>query len=327
MRGHRSFSLFKKGAVTNMKIITLTLNPAFDIHSDAEIFRAHRENICQITKKDIGGKGINISRALLANGIESLAVAVLGKENAEDFRRGAGECGIPLLEIENEGRIRENITVHEKNAPETRISFRGFTADAELLTKLYTAIADKIESGDIVTLTGSLPDGLSMEDAMAFAKKLKAKGARIVIDSRSFSLFDIKELSPWLIKPNQEEISGYLSKNIENFEDALASAKALFLVGIENVMISLGEKGALLVCDRGIFTATPPRINALSTIGAGDSMIAGFILSASKGEDKKEALKTAVAFGSAACLLPGTEAPQREDIAKIKALVKLNEVK
>ena len=151
----------------------------------------------------------------------------------------------------------------------------------------------------------------------AFLKKLKSKGARIVVDSRSFTLDDLKEVKPWLIKPNSEEIAVYSGKKVISFSDCLDFAKKLVLDGIENVMISLGEKGALLVTEDECMTAVPPKINALSTIGAGDSTIAGFIAAYADGFDAAECLKVAISYGTAACLERGTTPPTKENAEKI----------
>ena len=144
-----------------------------------------------------------------------------------------------------------------------------------------------------------------------------------MIDSRSFSLDDLRELRPFLIKPNQEEISEYLCREIDSFDEISEAAMALHSDGIENVMISLGGDGAMLACDEGVFVATPPRIDALSTIGAGDSAIAGFLAASKSGKSAPECLCNAVSFGSAACLTEGTKPPRPKDISDLLPLITL----
>ena len=300
-----------------MKIITLTLNPAFDVHCSAESFEACHENLATITEREAGGKGVNISRALTMNGVDNLALLAVGDENGADFCRELDKDSMTYEVIEVKGRIRENITVHTKGAPETRISFTGFDTDESLLAAFDERLAATVENGDIVTFTGRVPSGVSMDAVKAFLRNLKRMGAKIVIDSRSFELDDLIEMSPWLIKPNEEEIAVYLNKDVSDFEGVIDGAKEIFNSGIENVMISLGAKGALLVCKDGSFVARPPKIQALSTIGAGDSSIGGFVAAASAGKDPAEMLKTAVSFGSAACMSAGTRPPVADDVAKI----------
>ena len=112
-----------------MKIITITLNPAFDVHCSAEHFEACHENLATITEREAGGKGVNISRALTMNGVDNLALLAVGDANGADFCRELDKDGMTYEAIELKGRIRENITIHTKDAPETRLSFTGFATD------------------------------------------------------------------------------------------------------------------------------------------------------------------------------------------------------
>lgn len=309
-----------------MKLVTLTLNPAFDIHCHIPKFEPYHENLAKITDREAGGKGVNISRALTVNGVENLALVVLGEENAESFRRALAEDGMQTCELVLPGRIRENITIHTDGAPETRVSFAGFETDASLLVAVEERLDSILEKGSIVTFTGRVPAGIPMESVKTFLHRLMQKGARIVIDSRSFEKEDLLAVKPWLIKPNQEEISAYLGREIDTFEKVLDGAEELHAQGIENVMISLGEKGALLVCDEGRFVATPPAINAISTIGAGDSSIGGFLSAAAAGETPDGMLRRAVAYGSAACMTAGTRPPRAEDVLCLLGQVSIKKI-
>ena len=300
-----------------MKIITLTLNPAFDIHCFAEAFKPYGESVVDIISKDAGGKGVNISRALTENGTESRAVLIVGDANGEEFLSMLKSDGLTTEAVFVNGRIRENITLHEKDKPETRISFRGFSCEKEILSKIKEVIGE-VDGNTVITMTGSLPVGITGADVLALLRELKEKGAKVVIDSKSITLADLIGFKPWLIKPNHDEAEGYTGKRIGSYEDALEIAKELHLSGISNVIISLGGEGAVLSSDEGEFYVKAPRIEAISTIGAGDSMIAGFIQGEAEGETAEEKLKRAVAFGSAACLTEGTKPPRREDVERMK---------
>ena len=309
-----------------MKIVTLTLNPAFDLHCHTKNFAPYHENLADITANEAGGKGVNISRALKENGVESLALVVLGDENGDAFRRALTADGIDTLALEVKGRIRENITLHTDGAPETRISFRGFSADASLLDAVLMRIGDMIDGDTVVTFTGSLPSGVGVPEAKRMLLAMKAKGARIVIDSRSFSLDDIREVHPWLIKPNEEEIALYSTHSVTDLESASAAARELCRQISENVMISLGGAGAVLATKDGVYAASAPKIEVRSTIGAGDSSIAGFLSAASEGLSYPEMLARAVSFGSAACMTEGTRPPESKDVAKLLGEVSVKSI-
>ena len=305
-----------------MKIYTLTLNPAYDVHAFAKTLTLNCENLAQIESREAGGKGVNISRALCNGQISNTAIVVLGKENGDEFKNAISDMDCVLLE--KEGRIRENLTFHLENGTETRISFSGFPVDDDILEEVLDNIV--IEKDTIVTFTGRIPAGVSKDKAKEFLKILHKKGARIVLDSKSFTIDDIFEIQPWLIKPNQEEISDYLGCEIQTLSGVIEKATVFTEHGITNTMVTLGEQGAALLTEDKVYIATCPVIEAISTIGAGDSTIAGFLAGTYLGEEAIVCLKTAVSFGTAACLTSGTLPPKKEDIEKIYAQICVSEV-
>ena len=307
-----------------MRIYTLTLNPAYDIHATTAHFLPCKENLAAVTSRDAGGKGVNISRALHSGGTENTAVIVLGKENGGEFKESLASFGLNCLYFEKEGRIRENLTLHCETTGETRISFAGFSVTEAVLDQVEAAM--DVDENTCITFTGRIPGGISVAAAKAFLARLRDKNAKIVIDCKSFTLEDLFELKPWLIKPNQEEISEYLGREIETFEEVFRAADELYAQGIENVMISLGEKGALLVCAEGGMIATPPVVDVVSTIGAGDSSIGGFLAEAVQGASAEQMLCGAVSYGTAACMAEGTNPPRAEDVIAVRRQIKVTRI-
>ena len=299
-----------------MNIFTLTLNPAIDVHCKSDEFIPFAENLFDVTSNDAGGKGINISRALNVSGAKNTAVVVVGTDNGDDFLKQLRDEDISYKEIKVSGRIRENITLHTKNQKETRISFSGFSSDNSIIDKCEKILNEEDLKDSIITVTGRLPDGVEMPYVIEFILRLKEKGAKIVIDSRSFKKEDITACRPWLIKPNEEEIKMYTDTPVNDIKSAVVASCELKLQGIENVMISLGGKGAVLTTDDGTYVANALKIDVVSTIGAGDSSIAGFIAKFSQNGSLEESLKNAISYGSAACCVDGTQAPKIEDIKR-----------
>lgn len=307
-----------------MKIYTITLSPAYDVHASADSLVLQHENLAHIESRDAGGKGVNISRALTYNGVKNTAIVVLGRDNCTDFKAALDRDKMTYIALERDGRIRENLTIHTKGEGETRISFSAFALDNEILDEIKALIP--ADNDTVVTFTGSVPRGVDIPKVKEFLTALKDCGAKVVIDSRSFTLGDLLDVRPWLIKPNSEEITAYSGKEVSCFIDCLDFAQKLCSEGIENVMISLGEQGALLVNEQGSYIAAPPKINALSTIGAGDSTIAGFIAAYSEGSVLSECLRTAISYGTAACLLEGTTPPTKENVEEIYKNVKITQL-
>ena len=296
-----------------MRIVTLTLSAAFDVHCSAEKIDVGLENFVTFGEKNAGGKGVNISRALKACGVSSTAVVVLGESNSREFSEKLEREEIAFEKILIPGRIRENITIHTADGNETRISFGATVAPAGLIDKVETITDGILSEGDILTLTGSVPKGIAIEELKNYVKRQKQKGVKIIIDSRSFLFSDIMDIRPFLIKPNEYEIMEYIGTAISEESEARLAAEELRTFGIENVMITLGGRGAVLASSEGSFYVPAPKIDVLSTIGAGDSSIAGFIYALSKGYDTKRSLELSVAFGTAACHKSGTKPPEMSD--------------
>lgn len=293
-------------------IYTITLNPAFDLHYEMDFFYPEAENYVKKASRSAGGKGINVSKALCALGVENAAIAVLGSENSEDFLKELE--GINLSVIETEGRIRENITIHPKEGKETRISLDNFSLSGEILDRVKKVLSGRFDGESTVVFAGRIPKGLNKDEVKAFLNDIKKTGAKLVLDSNSFDLSDISELKPFLIKPNEEEIKA-LFKDCN--EDYPLLAEKLNLAGVENVMISLGKDGVYFSGSGESFFVKAPEITPVSTIGAGDSTIAGFLAGLEKGYPIKDSVCLAVASGSAACLTEGTSPPMADDIERL----------
>ena len=153
-----------------MRIYTLTLCPAYDVHAYADTFECGRENLITARTRDAGGKGVNISRALLSHGVSSIAIILCGNENSAEFEKQIKENGINADFIFTDGRIRENITVHTPRG-ETRISFAGASVKECAIEEVKQRL--RIDNGDIVTFTGRIPDGISVASVKDLIKQIK----------------------------------------------------------------------------------------------------------------------------------------------------------
>lgn len=309
-----------------MKILTITLNPAFDIHCEVPQLIPSHEHLAKITSRDVGGKGINISRVLTVGGVSNSALVVIGNESGNEFSRCLSREGIKHYDFVFQGRVRENITVHTEDGSETRISFSDSIGTDAIWQQVEDRLFSLIENDTIVTFTGRIPDGIPFEAVKKAVLKLGTLGVKVVIDSKSFEKSDLIECKPWLIKPNQEEVSQYAREEIDTQEKALSIATEFHKLGVANVMISLGEQGSVLVCEQGRFVAEPPPISAISTVGAGDSTIAGFLIGVAQSFSPRDCLQLAVAYGTASCLTAGTGAPEKEAVARILSQTKVKRI-
>lgn len=300
-------------------IYTITLNPAFDLHYQMSHFEAQKENYVDGILCDAGGKGINISRALKVNGTDSTAFVILGEENGASFEAQLRRDGLSYRPIRIPGRIRENITLHPADSRETRISLDTFRVAPQVLDELEQTMLDTCRAGDLLAFAGRNPKGLEKEAVIAFLRRLIERGVRVIVDSNSFTPEDLIRIRPWLIKPNEQEIVSFLGTSVENAQDAASAARELVSRGVaEEVMISMGGDGAVWSDGKDALILSVPKLaHPVSTIGAGDSTLAGVLHATARGLDRETVLRTAVSFGTAACMTAGTLPPRPEDVAAV----------
>ena len=300
-------------------IRTITLNPVFDLHYRVPDFRAGVENLVVSATREAGGKGVNTSRALAANGVDNLAYVVLGCENGGEFADCLKRDGVPCRCFPAEGRIREGITVHPDAGPETRLAVNTFRLPESTFSRLeQTLLAEDLPTL-LVSFSGRIPTGFDKERVLTLLQRLRDGGAAVVADSASFTAEDLRRLHPWFIKPNAQETLTLWGRAPETPEDAVACAQGMAASGVsENVLLSLGGDGAAYAGSDGAYLLRVPPLTApVSTIGAGDSVVAGLLAGAAQGLPMEACLRLAMAYGTAACMTPGTRPPRPEDVAAV----------
>ncbi len=299
-----------------MNIITLTANPAIDLHLAAKNMEMGSHNPARTLRTDSGGKGVNLSRALHAWGIDNLCYLFLGREGADEFLRPLRSLGMRLDCTLTEGRVRRNINIHTEQG-ETVIATDGPAVTEAEICQMEKDLLPLIDRNTLVALCGSISDSSDREAIIASLYRMKERGAGLVLDSRSLSLEEIIALRPYLIKPNAKEAEALSGIPVTDISSAKRVACAIRDMGCERVLLTLGSLGAVFADAYGCLAATVPAVTAVSTVGAGDSTVAGFIAGIYEGMDRAESFALAVAFGTASCLEEGSLPP---DPCRIKEL-------
>ena len=306
-------------------IDTITLNPTFDRHLYMAEFKAEKQN--RVLKEVVcaGGKGVNVSRVLSLLSTKNTAVAAIGRYGMDEYLRLAEESGVSVLPFPVEKQnVRTNIVIHPQNAPETGISADSFRLSDGELIKICDIVTQ--EKADFTVFSGRLPQGLTRSAVIKFLKDLISGETKLTVDSSSLTLKDLTEIKPWLIKPNRSEIKE-LGYDITDIASAKEAAKTLIKAGISNVIISLDGDGGLYIGEYGAYAVSVPRIeDPISTVGAGDSTVAGFLASISNGDTIEKALTQAFACGTSACLTEGTDPPRISDIERISSQLKVTKI-
>lgn len=308
-----------------MKVYTITLNPVYDIFYRVPDIKLNEENQASAVQLYTGGKGVNVSRALLSCGFDTTAYLLLGHENCQSFIEGLTVAQIPTRLFYTDGRMRENVTLIDDSGNETRIIMNNFSANPETLSYILSTLKKEATPNDIIACCGRFPAGIPTSDTVAFIEGLKEITDKVVLDSKSISLKDLLEIAPWFIKPNQKEVEALVGYSCNDADTALKAAEELYNEGISNVFITLGEKGAVYCGELGKCIVNIPKITSISTVGAGDSTVAGFIAGYMDDPTMVSCAATACAYGTACCLEPGTNPPTPEKIAVIKSQITVTE--
>ncbi|MDQ1248812.1 MAG: 1-phosphofructokinase [Actinomycetota bacterium] len=287
-------------------IITVTLNPSLDrTLAVAQLLRGEVLRADE-TLEDPGGKGVNVTRFLTAAGTASIAVLPAGGSIGRGLVALLEDQGIPHLAIAIAGRTRANVAVVEPDGTTTKLNEPGPVLTSVEIEALIAAVADLTSLDDWVVVAGSLPPDLDATIITGLAEVARSAGAKFALDASGPALADGLAARPDLIKPNAEELGEILGTDLTSMDEVLAGCHEARRRGADAVICSLGGDGAVLVDSVGTWLATGPAVDVQSTVGAGDCLLAGFLHGGGSGPD---ALRTGVAWATAAVQTPGTGVP------------------
>lgn len=279
-------------------IYTVTFNPSLDYIVSVKDFRSGMTNRTSSELMLAGGKGINVSIVLGNLGIKSTALGFIAGFTGDEIVRRLHNGGINSEFIKiNDGISRINIKL--KSIDGTEINGQGPHIDSSHIEQLMNRLR-RLESGDVLVLAGSIPAGISDNIYKDIMDMLKDKGVQIVVDATSRLLTNVLEYKPFFIKPNQHELGDIFNVTLNTQEEVIPYALELKKMGAVNVCVSMGGKGAILVADDGnVYKAKSPDGILKNSVGAGDSLVAGFLSGWIEKKDYEYAFRKGVATGSA----------------------------
>lgn len=309
------------------KIVTLSLNPAIDATLWVDSFELGGDNTVTAERYDAAGKAMNVSRALHFYGTDNLAIVVAGKHNLEKYERQLRNEKVNYKIIQQDGFIRENITLMQANTPVTRILRHGVTIESETVVKIKEELTKVVDDKTIVVISGTMPKGITPMVLRLICSHIKSLGGLISLDSASASMDDLKEIQPFIVKPNYDEACALLGCENATQSQLVDLAVQINELGVKHVLISLSGDGMIYSNDEGerLHVAVPD-VKVVSAVGAGDFALAGFILQMHMGTNASKNIKTAAAMGTATCLTDATFPPQKLTTAKIMQEVRITEI-
>jgi 6-phosphofructokinase 2 len=307
-----------------MKIVTLTMNPALDKSSRVDNIRPDSKLRCDPPQYQPGGGGINVSRAVRKLGGSSTCAYLAGGPNAEVMQVLLKEEGVEQHTITIEGWTRENFVVVDKsNNQQYRFGMPG----AEVSEKEWQHTLDEMkvlcQQADYVVGSGSLPPGAPQDFWGRLVKIGRDNDARCIIDTSGEALQAAAEEGVYLLKPNLGELSSLThQKSVTAMEQEELAKKLIDSGKTEVVVVSMGPRGAMLAAKDLVEYIPAPTVHKKSTVGAGDSMVAGMVLRLAQGKDLKEVVCYGVASGTAATLNEGTGLCKKEDTDRLYQWIK-----
>ena len=279
-------------------IYTVTFNPSLDYIVSVNDFALGKTNRTKTEQMLAGGKGINVSTVLTNLGVENIALGFIAGFTGNEIERMARKSGLQcdFISLEN-GCSRINVKM--KDFDGTEINGQGPMIDKKAIDRLMNQLR-RLNSGDILVLAGSIPSSMPSSIYRDIIVELKDKGIAFVVDATNELLLNVLEYAPFLTKPNNYELGEIFGVELKTKESVVPYARKLQEMGAKNVLVSMSKEGAVLLTEEGeVFMLSAPKGTLVNAVGAGDSMVAGFLAGWTEKKDYFHAFKMGVASGSA----------------------------
>lgn len=313
-----------------MAVITVGFNPAIDRIMECPDFQVGAHQTAEQIAMLAAGKAANVNRTLALLGTDSIAAGFLGRGELDLFHDqlssvGPGQIACHFVEVQ--GRTRENITIIDPTRRvETHLRTRGFSVTKTEANLLKKRLHKEVSAGDYVVFSGSLCEGIGADYLVDMIEQCNKTGARVAVDSSGDALRAAAECKLWLIKPNLEEFRQLVGQEVPNASSAVRDAAMGLLKNIENVLVSRGGAGAVLVTNKGTYVGRSNCKEApLRTVSCGDHLLAGYISEFLAGHHEEVALKSAIGIAAARAMSPDLAEFDRK-FAKEGAEVEVNAV-
>ncbi|MBK8346480.1 MAG: 1-phosphofructokinase family hexose kinase [Saprospiraceae bacterium] len=305
------------------KIITVTFSPCLDKSTSVSALVPDKKLKCASPIVEPGGGGINVSRVLKKLGSDSTAVYLSGGYTGKYFDKLLADEQIKCLIIPTAQETRENIIIFDDSSKKQyRLGMPGNEVAESEFRRCLSEIAS-IKYLDYIVASGSLPPGVPSDIFARLAVIAKDKGAKLIVDTSGLPLKSAIDTGVFLIKPNIDELGTLTGKENISIENVEAVAKILLNQNkCQVIVVSMGPEGAILVTKEKSYRVKPPPVEKKSTVGAGDSMVAGLVFSLSTGKDLEYALQFGVACGTAATMNPGTELCHKSDVYQLLDIIR-----
>jgi len=311
-----------------MKIVTVTLNPALDLTGQLGVAELGEVNLIQQAALGAAGKGVNVARVLADLSEEDhqvIATGMMGAENDELFRQLFACNNIQDEFVRVKGANRINVKLAEADGRVSDFNFPGLEVDAAAIEAFTQKLLALCEQADTFVIAGSLPRGISTEQLTRWLQVLKEQGKKVLFDSSGAAFDQGIKVGPSLIKPNIDELQHWVGRPLDSREEVAAVARQLLDSGIENVVVSMGKDGTLWFNKQGVWHAQPPKMQVVSTVGAGDTLVAACAWGLANQWPAAQIVKFGTALSALAVTQVGVGLQDKQALADVMGQVTVTE--
>ncbi|MBF4424712.1 MULTISPECIES: 1-phosphofructokinase [Vibrio] len=308
------------------KVVTITLNPALDLTGSLDVLNVGSVSLVKQGSLHAAGKGVNVAKVLSDLGAKVTVTGFLGRDNQELFCQLFDQMAAIDEFVRVDGATRINVKLVEKSGEVSDINFPGVEVTPLAIEQFERTLDRLAADHDYFVLAGSLPQGISPALCASWIEKLHSMGKKVLFDSSRDALKAGLDAKPWLIKPNDEELSQFVGRELHTPEQCQAAAAQLAEKGIENIVVSMGANGVMWLNQHQWLHAKPPRMQVVSTVGAGDTLVAGLCWGHMQQMEKTELLTFATALSALAVTQVGVGMSNRKQLETLQQQIQLQPV-
>lgn len=307
-------------------ITAICLNPCFDRTVEVDSLKLNSVNRIRAARDDLGGKGINVAIVASRLGLDVQCLGLMGEEGSAELTEQMDREGLRHSFLRVPGRVRTNMKIYSRDGQGiTELNEPGAAVDDNILNQFFKTAKEKTADSDMIVITGSLPPGCPEGTYRDLMNALKDKKCILDTEGKELELA-AKGAHPFLIKPNLREMETTLGIELRTMRTIRDAALLFIRLGVQHAVVSMGEMGAMYVSENKTLFSPALRVEAKSTVGAGDAMIGGMLMGYEKEKDMSKAFRYGIAAGAASVMTEGTQLIVRSDFEKLLEQVKIQEV-
>ncbi|EOX3448470.1 1-phosphofructokinase [Vibrio cholerae] len=306
------------------KVVTITLNPALDLTGSVNQLNVGSVSLVGQSSLHAAGKGVNVAKVLSELGAQVTVTGFLGRDNQELFCQLFEQLGVQDAFIRIAGATRINVKLVEQNGAVSDINFPGIQVTEADIEAFEATLQRLAQDHDYFVLAGSLPQGISPQRSAGWIAQLRSMNKKVLFDSSRDALLAGLDAKPWLIKPNDEELSQWCGRELTTLTDCQQASTELAQKQIENIVISMGAEGVMWLHENQWLHAKPPKMPVVSTVGAGDTLVAGLCWGHMQRMEKESLLRFATALSALAVTQVGVGLGDREQLNTLQQQIQVS---